>query len=320
MMIFGVASFAYLVTRRHRRTAVFIGSSPHLFAAFGTWMAAAVRRVPFVLEVRDLWPESYTAVSGKTGGSVVRLLRAMADVLYRHASQIVVLAEPNRQHIAARGVDINKIAYIPNGVDLDTFPINGRRPVAAETVFAYAGAHGPANGLEVVLLACLQLQEAGRDDIRVVLMGDGPAKPALVELAQSRALRNVELRDPMPKAMVPSFLAEVDVGLMILAPVDLFTYGVSPNKLFDYLGANLAVVNNVPGLVADLVTEAGAGINCASGDPSALAAAMAEAADLLSDDRAAFSSGREFVARNYERRTLARRLLGVLAVGRPGEA
>lgn len=308
MILFGASVAVLLAFRRSERRTVFIGSSPHLFAAFGTWLAAVVRRRVFVLEVRDLWPESYAEVSGGGENSIpYRLMRRMADVLYRRADAIIVLAEGNRDRIISRGADPSKISYIPNGVNFQEFAEpTGKVPSSERPVrFIYTGAHGPANGLDVVVQACAVLQRDGAGDIEVVFVGDGPAKDELASMARRLGLRNLELRDAVPKSEMPEVLASSDIGLMVLAQVELFSYGVSPNKLFDYLAANLPVLTNVPGLVADIVRSADAGCACDAGNPEALAAAMRTMAEEIRADPARFRNGRAYVQRHFDRQLLA---------------
>ena len=306
MLIFGLAAFGHLLRVPRSERTVFIGSSPHLFAALGTWAAARLRRVPFVFEVRDLWPESYSAVSGNETGPQVALLRWIADLLYRRATAIIVLAESNSDRIADRGVSRDKIALIPNGVAISTFgdssPGTDISAPGAFT-FVYAGAHGPANDLEVVIRAAHYLEERGRTDIRVVLLGDGSSKPALIALAQELVVGNVTFADPVPKDEVAATLRTADAALMILAPVDLFTSGVSPNKLFDYMGAGLPVLTNVAGLVSTIVAEADVGFTVAPGDPVALADGMERMAD--DPPQGTAERGEAYVRANHDRRSLA---------------
>lgn len=305
MLVFGVATFLHLLRVRRRNTTVFIGSSPQLFAALGAWAAARLRRVPFVLEVRDLWPESYTEVSGKERGPEITLMRKVADLLYHQAKAIIVLAEPNVERICDRGVDPSKVITVPNGVDLDAFN-DTEAGVDLSTggvfTFVYAGAHGPANDLETVVHACRLLLERGRADVRSVLVGDGAAKEGLMQLVDDLAITNVAFFDPVPKSSIAATLRTADAGLMVLAPVDLFTYGVSPNKLFDYLGAGLPVLTNVPGLVSDIVTEADVGLSVQAGSPEALADGMQRMANTA--PTGVEERGRAFIRAHYDRRTL----------------
>lgn len=313
MVVFGAAAFIHLLRApKHSGRTVFIGSSPHLFAALGTWVAATIRRIPFVFEVRDLWPESYAEVAGKDKGLEITLMRGIADLLYKRARTIIVLAEPNADRIAARGIDREKIVHVPNGVDLEGF-LEGEPAVNLSTpgafTFVYAGAHGPANDLATVVRAAALLEAEGRSDIRVALVGDGPAKHELQSLARTLGVSTLRFVDPVPKDAIGPTLATADAGLMVLAPVDLFAYGVSPNKLFDYLAAGLPVLTNVPGLVASIVENSGVGTVVKAGDSRALARAMTAMANDPPDAR---SRGPEFISSHFERRNLADRIAGLV--------
>lgn len=306
MLVFGLAVFGHLVrVPRRGHSTVFIGSSPQLFAALGTWAAARIRRVPFVFEVRDLWPESYTEVSGKERGPEITVMRWVADLLYRQARAIIVLAEPNAARICARGIDAAKVITVSNGVDLEGFAEGEPAADLSEDgafTFVYAGAHGPANDLETVVRACHLLQERGRTDVRAVLLGDGASKASLVALATELGVTNLAFVDPVPKSAIGPTLRTADAGLMVLAPVELFSYGVSPNKLFDYLGAGLPVLTNVPGLVSDIVADADVGLSVEAGSAAALADGMVSIAGHPPDG--VEERGQAFIRSSYDRRTL----------------
>ncbi len=303
-------SFSARVWRwRGARPSVVIGSSPQLFAALASERLARRWGVPFVLEVRDLWPESLLAAGGRKG-ALYRVLERVARHLYARADRIVVLARGSADHLASLGVDPGKIAFVPNGVDVSAFAAV-ERPARDTLTLVYTGAHGPANGLDAVLGAAERL----RDDVRVrfLLVGDGPAKTALVADAARRGLANVAFRDPVPKHAMPALLAGADAGLMVLRESPLFTFGVSPNKLFDYFGAALPVVCNVPGEVAMMVGEAGAGEQAADASGAALADAVLRLAARTPGARAALgAAGRAWVAREHDRPVLADRLDAVL--------
>ncbi len=311
-LVFSAAVFVRLLRVPTSSATVFLGSSPHVFGAFVTCLASRVRRVPFVFEVRDLWPESYEEVTGVRSGPLVRAMRWMVDGMYRRAASIVVLAPANADAIVKRGIAQDKIRCIPNGVDLADFdaPYD---PRADDIVrFVYTGAHGAANGLDVVIDACEKLNTRGVRGWEVTLVGDGPTKAALVKDASQRHVKGLKFRDPISKEAIPSLLATFDVGLMILAPAEVFASGVSPNKLFDYLAANLPVVNNVPGLVEGFVKEAGSGLTCPAGDAEALADGMVEMMAVVRADSQAYRNGRQYVARHFDRRRLAHELFEIL--------
>lgn len=323
MLVFSLLVFTHLLRVPRGRRTVVIGSSPHLFAALAAWMVARFRRLSFVLEVRDLWPESYIEMTGRTSGVQVALMRVIADLLYRRSDAVVVLAPANLDHVVGRGAVRDAVVVIPNGVDLRHFDaaVSPAVELGRDGVFTfvYAGAHGPANGLDVVLDACDRLRDRGVEGLRVALVGDGPSKADLRRRADELELTNVTFHDPVAKDNVPSMLRTADAGLMVLAPKDLFSSGVSPNKLFDYLAADLPVLTNVPGYVASIVEEAGAGLAAAPGDPEALADAMIALRERCQTG-GGFEPGRPYVAAHFERTELAKRLASLLtAVTSPGE-
>lgn len=286
-----------------------IGSSPHLFAALAGSRLARRWNVPFVLEVRDLWPESLLAAGGRKGPAYYVLDR-IARHLYARADRILCLARGAQQYLAEHGVDPAKIEYVPNGVDSGAFAAV-ERPARDTLTLVYAGAHGPANGLATVLAAAERLR--GEAGIRFLLVGDGPAKPGLVASARARGLSNVEFRDPVPKAQVPALLAEANAGLMVLRDTPLFSFGVSPNKLFDYFGAALPVVCNVPGEVAGMVRDAGGGEQAADSSAEALEGAIRRLAARAPAERVEMGrAGRAWVRREHDRGILSDRLDQIL--------
>ena len=311
-LVFSVAVFVRLLRVSTTSATLFIGSSPHVFGAFVTCLASRARRVPFVFEVRDLWPESYEEVTGVRSGPLVRAMRWMVDDMYRRAASIVVLAPANADAIVERGISEDKIRCIPNGVDLADFDEPQDRRSDGTVRFVYAGAHGPANGLEVVVDACVELTARGVQGWEVTLVGDGPRKAALVRDASDRRVEGLKFWDPISKEAIPSLLATFDVGLMILAPAEVFASGVSPNKLFDYLAANLPVVNNVPGLVEGFITEARSGLTCAPGDARALADGMVAMMAEIRIGSQVYRNGRQYVTRHFDRRSLAGELAEIL--------
>lgn len=289
---------------------VVIGSSPHLFAARAGARMASRLGVPFVLEVRDLWPESLLAAGGRKGPAY-HAFGAMARRLYDRADRIVVLARGSAEHIARYGVDERKIVYVPNGVDVTAFTKLPRATSDDSFTLVYAGAHGPANGLDAVLDAAERLRDDSR--VRFLLVGDGPAKSALREDAVRRNLSNVEFREPVAKSEIPALFASASAGLMVLRDSPLFAYGVSPNKLFDYFGAALPVVCNVPGDVAGMVADANGGEQAKDSSGAALADAVRRLVARPPAEREKMGlAGRAWVAREHSRPVLAERLDGML--------
>lgn len=314
---YALGAFAMGVTRR-RVDAVY-GSSPHLLTGLVAWAIAQIRQVPFILEIRDLWPQVLLDMGRATTLSPgYQLLRTLERFLYLQADEIVVLAQGTEAAVR-RDAPVASISFIPNGSDPAMWEIDEDREALRDEfgfdgfVAIYAGAHGPANGLDAVLSAA---EEPAATDVTFVLIGGGLDKERLMAEAERRGLGNVRFYDPVSKSELARLFAASDVGLHVLANVELFRYGVSPNKLFDYMAAGLPVITNTPGTVSDLVIDADAGVPC---EPDGLGEAVAAmAATHASQRRKWGANGREFVAENRSREVLAAELAKVLerAVGR----
>lgn len=298
------------------RPEVVYASSPHLLTGVAGWAIARIKRARFVLEIRDLWPEVLTAMGRlQPSHPLFRLLRRLEIWLYGVADHVVVLAEGSKRAIADLGVDEHKITFIPNGAEPSDFdPPDTRAALRAKfgfdgRVLVYAGAHGPANGLERLIEAAAAISES-HPAVTVVLVGDGPSKDALVEKAHRLEASNVRFLDPVPKAEMPALLGAADVGLHVLADVPLFRYGVSPNKLFDYMAAGLPVLSNCPGEVGDFIDEANGGLTV---EPDQLSTGIGRMAGASRDQLQGWgAAGRNYVGLHRSRVGLARRLEKVL--------
>lgn len=306
---------AFVAGLRHPTDLVY-ASSPHLLAGLAGWGLARLKRVPLVIEVRDLWPQVLVDMAQLDVRSpLFRLLKWLERFLYRQADAVVILAEGNRGAVVADGADANRVVFLPNSAEPSDFDVHEDRSVLRARfgmeglVFLYAGAHGQANGLDLVLAAAAELQTT-HPDIRFWLVGDGLVKQQLVEDASRRGLHNVVFRDPVAKQDMPALLAAADVGLHVLADVPLFRHGVSPNKLFDYMAAGRPVLTNTPGDVADLVATAGSGLAV---EPNELAQGASALAATDEGERAAKgAAGRSFMETHRSRTVICRDLEALL--------
>lgn len=295
---------------------VIIGSSPQLFAATAARAVARRLHVPFVLEVRDLWPESFVAAGGRKGIAYFALTR-VASGLYRDACRIIVLALGTARYLVEKGIDRARIVHVPNGVDIHLVQPNSLDAPATATsstttTLIYAGAHGPANGLEVVLDAAAILAES-RTPVHFVLIGDGPAKASLGAAASARGLTNIEFRNLVAKSELAKMLVSADAGLMLLRDAELFSFAVSPNKLFDYLSAGIPVVCNVPGEVAELLAASAGGVQASDSSAAALVDAIRRLRALTPTERQRLGrDGRQWVEQHHSREVLGARLDSVL--------
>lgn len=317
MSRFGWSVFWFLMRVPIDASSAFIGSSPHLLAALATQFAARMRGTRFVLEVRDLWPETLIGMTGKNG-LAAKILRLIADYLYNRSEKIIVLASQSQEVIAARGVPKQKIIFVPNSVDPDLFQEKNVEGFAFpgtlkedDFIAVYAGAHGSANNLDLILDAAAFLQEQGYHRVKFLLVGDGPCKGELVERIKREDIDNVVFLDPVRKVQIPALFKRCDVGLLVLRDVPVFRYGISPNKLFDYMASGLPVVTNVQGEVASVIAEANCGLVVSPEDTAGFAKRVAELSSDPGRCRQLGEAGRKYVFENYNRAILVDRLVEV---------
>jgi glycosyltransferase involved in cell wall biosynthesis len=312
MIVFAARLLTAPVLKQQSSPDVVIGSTPHLFSALAAWMLARSRRVPFVLEVRDLWPESLVALGRVSRWHpFILLLRSIEIFVYRRAAAILTLLPASHDYFVANGVRRERIHWLPNGVDISSIAPVSPPPAGRPFVVMYAGAHGLANGLDVILDAARDLR-ANSGAVEFRLVGEGPDKPRLVRRAAAESLANLRFEPPCPKQLVHSVLAQADAFLMVLARSPLFRWGISPNKLFDYMAAARPVIFAVS-TPYNPVAEAEAGLTVEAGDAGAIAAAITALAEMSPERRWDMGKkGRAYVEEHFDISVLAERLLLVL--------
>ncbi len=283
------------------------GTTPPIFQGPTAWLLASLKRVPFLLEVRDLWPAFAVAVGVLKNKVLIKLSEWLEKFLYRHADQVLVNSPGFIQHVTSRGA--KDVALIPNGADPEMFNPRDRGAAFREEhglegkfVVLYAGAHGLSNDLPVVIQAASQLQD--EDHIRFVLLGAGKDKPVLQALAEQMGLKNVLFLPPVPKHRMAGALAASDVCIAILKPIELYqtTY---PNKVFDYMAAGRAVLLAIDGVIRKVVEEGNAGIFIPPGDPDAMANAIHQFAENPEKCRKMGLNGRKMIETKFSREKLA---------------
>ncbi len=297
-----------------RRVDLVWGTTPPIFQAATAWLLARLKGVPFILEVRDLWPAFAVAVGVLNNKRLISLSKWLERFLYRHADQLVVNSPGFIQHVEARGA--KHVALVPNGADPQMFDPNSggevfRQKFGMENRFVvlYAGAHGMSNDLDVVLDAAEILRD--KPEIQVVLVGSGKEKPRLRTAAEQRSLDNVMFLPPVPKVEMPGYLAGADACLAILKPIELYktTY---PNKVFDYMAAGRPVILAIDGVIRKVVEKAQAGVFVSPGDAKALANAMLDLATKPEKCRTMGMNGRSVVVAHYSREQFASKFALIL--------
>jgi len=291
-----------------------IASSPTLFSAVAAWLIARVKRVPFVLEVRDLWPEAIVELGLMRPGMGVGLLRGLAGFLYRRASRVVVVTNAFADRLVAQGVPRSKLVVIPNGADMRLFePTKSSGAATREAlnldgrfVVAYVGSHGLSHGLEAVLDAA-----QAQPEVTFLMVGDGADRERLLGERDRRHLDNVVMRPSVERAEVPGLYAAADACLVPLRDVPLFDTFV-PSKLFEVLAAGRPVIGAVRGEAREILERSGGAVlvEPERGDQ------LAEAVERLRHDpelRAELGRrGRAFAEQQYDRTALASRYLDLL--------
>ena len=287
---------------------VIVGSSVHLFAVYGAYRLAKKLRVPFVMEVRDIWPQTLVDMGVSKWHPFVLLLAVLEPFLYRRAEQIITLLPRAAEHIETFGIAPEKIHWISNGVDLGRFdgvtPSHLLEPGKFNVL--YTGTMGTANNLEPLMEAANLL--AAEPAIHITLVGGGPQKEALRKAAKN----NVTVLDALPKQRVAPLLAEADVFFVALKNLPLYRFGMSMNKVFDYMAAKKPVV-----FAADVpqnpISQAGSGIVVTPDNPAAIANAVLKLYNCTEAARRQMGeNGYRYVAEHFSMQIIAAQFENVL--------
>jgi glycosyltransferase involved in cell wall biosynthesis len=299
---------------------VIVGSTPSPFAAWGAETEARRLGVPFVLEIRDLWPQTLIDLgSYPRWHPGVLLFGAIERRLYRRAAHIVSLLPHADRHIERVLGRRAAVTWIPNGIDLrlaraalGEAAATGDGAPPDPFVVRYAGAHGPANALDALLDAAALLEHRRAGGYRLELIGDGHDKARLAARARAERLGNVRFHEAVPKAEVYRLLADADALIVNMNRGKLYQSGISFNKIYDYLAVGRPIVFGTDS-INNPVAEAGAGVTVAANDARALADGIEEVARLSPADREAMGSrGRAFVEAHHDIEALAARFAEVL--------
>lgn len=309
-------------TRELPQPDVVIGSSVHPLAALAGALLASRFEVPFVFEVRDLWPQTLVEMGRLREGSVMTWgLRKLELWLYRRAARIVVLLPRAWEYIVPLGIPKERVVWIPNGVDLSMFPPTSLPQRALEEPFTlmYFGSHGLANGLSVVLQAMkivqeLQTTQPNGPNVCLRMIGDGPLKADLIAQAHALGLTNVYFESPVPKALIPSLASQADAFIIPIPDIpNLYRFGISPNKLFDYLAAKRPVII-ATAIDHNSVAESGAGLTVKPDSPVDIANGIIKLSTLPYEVRKQMAeAGRNYVTTMHEYRGLAEKLASELS-------
>ncbi len=290
------------------------GTTPPLFQGITAWLLARVKRVPFLFEVRDLWPAFAVAVGVLTHKGLIRASEWLERFLYRQADTLMVNSPGFIAHVQARGA--RNIELVPNGADTAMFnpedraaEFRAKYDLHDKFVALYAGAHGMSNDLGVLIAAAERLRDLPQ--IAIVLLGDGKEKAALQAQADLLKLPNIWFLPPVPKEKMGPALAAADACIGILKPIEMYKT-VYPNKIFDYMAAGRPVILAMEGVIRDVVAAADCGMLVPPGDAAALQDAIRYLAGNPAESSALGLRGRAYVEQHFDRKLLAQQFVSIL--------
>jgi colanic acid biosynthesis glycosyl transferase WcaI len=305
------------------RPDVVIATSPQLLVGLSGWWLARWKRVPFVFEVRDLWPESLAAVGmGNENSRLHRALARIAGFLYRRSDRVVVVSPAFEDYLVEHWrVPREKISVIENGVETQLFtpqPLSGgaaadlRREQGTEEKFvvSYIGTMGMAHGLEAIIAAAVQLRNTN-PEIVFLMLGEGAEKQHIAALARERGLNNLRFVDQQPREKIPAYICASDVCLVLLKKTDLFKT-VIPTKMLEFMSCARPVILGVDGQARAILEEARGGVVIEPENSDALVNAIRYLAANRGTARELGENGRDYIMRKYSRRETAAKYIHAL--------
>ncbi|MDA8388827.1 MAG: glycosyltransferase family 4 protein [Nitrospiraceae bacterium] len=299
------------------RPGLVVASSPHPFIIFGADRIARASNARLTFEVRDLWPLTLTELGGiSERHPFIVMMQKAENIAYRVSDRVISLLPKADSYMREHDLRRGKFVYIPNGIDGaewqssnkagNTHHMTALSEIKRQEKFivGYAGAHGPANELHALIDAAALMQSC---PVVFVLIGHGPEKKQLRQRAGKKGLQNVVFLDSVPKSDIPGLLTSMDILYIGLKNEPLFRFGVSPNKLMDYMMAARPVIHAI-NAGNDMVSESNCGISIAPGQPEAIRDAVIKLINMTAAERNAMGArGRDYVLAHHDFRVLARR-------------
>ena len=300
-----------------RRVDIVVGTSPQFFTACSAWAVSALKRRPFVFELRDIWPESVRAVGAMQSSKILDLLEAVEMFLYQRASCIISVTNSFKDTLERRGINPDKIHVITNGVDPVRFHPMQKDPqllsdlqLEGKFVVGYIGTLGMAHALETLLEAAAILKQTPEAcNVRILLLGEGAEREKLVAYARNLEVDNVVFLPAVPKKMVACYWALLDASVVHLRKTDLFKT-VIPSKIFECMAMGVPILHGVEGESANILIKSGTGLLFEPENPRDLATKILELKRNPSLGESLSKSG-ALAIQDYDRKTLAKRMLSI---------
>ena len=295
---------------------VIITESPPLFLGWSGYVLSKLKGAKFVFNVSDLWPESAIKLGVLNNKLFIKMSTWLEEFCYRRADAVTGQTKGIVDNIVNRGFDKSKVHLITNGVNTEFFKKenrdeNFRKEIGIENKFSivYAGIHGLAQGLEVVIEAAEILKDY--KDIQFIFIGDGPEKGKLINMSKEKNLENVKFLPVQPKSNMPRIIASMDATVIPLKKLDLFK-GALPSKMFEALASQLPIILAVEGEAAKLINDAQAGIVVEPENPEAIAEAALKLYNDIELRKELGRNGRKYVMENFSRESITKKLEKIL--------
>lgn len=301
-----------------RRVDVVIGTSPQFFTACAAHVVSLLKRRPWIFELRDIWPESIRTVNAMKNGRILDLLERLELFLYRKAAAVVSVTHAFKTNLIARGIDGSKISVVTNGVDVSRFKplpkddgLTDHLGLRGKFVAGYIGTHGLAHGLDTLVEAARLLSASPhKDQIRILMLGDGAERARLKAAADGLGLTNILFLESVKKEEVVRYWSLLDASIVHLKRDDLFKT-VIPSKIFECMGMGIPIVHGVEGESAKIVLDEGVGLTFEPENAGELVDKLAMLADDLGQRQRLATAGPRAAA-HYDRQALAAAMLDIV--------
>lgn len=295
---------------------ILIATSPQFFVAVAGYVISRIKKCKFVFEIRDIWPEEIVAVGAIKNRLVIRLLEALEMFLYRKADLLVAVAEGTIEILTKRGITAEKIAFVPNGVNIDHFneapngyELRKNMNIDGKFVVSYIGTHGMAHKLSTVIDAADQLKD--NKDIHFLFVGDGAEKKSLKEYAEKLNLTNITFHDQISRDRIPEFYQATDLFLVPLKKAKLFTKNI-PSKIYEIMASRKPILISTEGESKKMIEKSASGLSSTPEDSNEMAQKILYLFDNQLECEKMGNNGYNFVIANANRMKIADNYLDIL--------
>ena len=304
---------------------IIYASSPELFSTYFSILFAKKHKLPIIVEIRDLWPESIVEYSNFSKKNIIiKLLYRLEEWIYFKSDKLIFTFEGSKEYIinqkwdinSGGRIDLNKIEYINNGVDLDKF--KSSKDCLADNLLesnkfkvVYTGSIRKVNSIFLIVEAAKVLKERGVNDVDFIIYGDGTERENLIKRCTELNLENIHFRKHVDKKFIPNILKKADVTIIVGQHDSMNKYGMSANKVFDYMAAGKPIISNLD-VGYDKILKYNCGIVIPDGDGTEIADAVLKAKDLNPEEYYTMCKNAELAALQFDYKTLSKKLYEIM--------